>query len=257
MANEVIPIGTKIEMQSAGRKTIKTEPVASEIYISQLLQWSDTNQALIAVPTYQGRLIPLRLDDTYELQFVTSKGLFRCKGKVLNRSKTSNNIAVAEVKFTSALEKYQRRQFYRMNCIVPMTFSVLTEVQKDLYKKKKRCLTLEQKLELDQKIKNQEIVFSKGVMLDISGGGMRFNSETKQKSGDILLLQPALPETLMKRLPLLLGYVISCRRIPNREPLLYDNRIEFIEISSAEQELIITYIFKEERDRRKREAELK
>ncbi len=257
MANEVIPIGTKIEMQSAGRKTIKTEPVASEIYISQLLQWSDTNQALIAVPTYQGRLIPLRLDDTYELQFVTSKGLFRCKGKVLNRSKTSNNIAVAEVKFTSALEKYQRRQFYRMNCIVPMIFSVLTEVQKDLYKKKKRCLTLEQKLELDQKIKNQEIVFSKGVMLDISGGGMRFNSETKQKSGDILLLQPALPETLMKRLPLLLGYVISCRRIPNREPLLYDNRIEFIEISSAEQELIITYIFKEERDRRKREAELK
>lgn len=257
MANEVIPIGTKIEMQSAGRRIIKTEPVAAEIYISQLLQWTDMNQAVIAVPTYQGRLIPLRLEDTYELQFVTSKGLYRCKGKILNRSKTSNNIAVAEVKFTSALEKYQRRQFYRMNCIVPLTFSVLTEVQKDLYKTKKRCLTLEQKLEIDKKIKNQEIKFLKGVMLDISGGGMRFNSESKQKSGDILLLQPALPESLMKRVPLLIGYVISCRRIPNKEPVLYDNRIEFVEISPAEQELIITYIFKEERDRRKRETDLK
>ena len=37
----------------------------------------------------------------------------------------------------------------------------------------------------------------------------------------------------------------------------FDNRVEYIEISSAEQEQIITYIFKEERDKRKRETELK
>lgn len=257
MANEVIPIGTKIEMQSANRKLLKMEPGETPIYISQLLQWSDINQAIIAVPTYQGRLVPLRTDDIYELQFATPKGLYRCKGKVVNRSKTSNNIAIAEVKFTSALEKCQRRQFYRMNCIVPLKFSVLTEVQKDLYKKKKHCLTLEQKLEIDKKIKNQEMEYLKGVMLDISGGGIRFNSTSQQKEGDVLLLQPALPETLMKRVTMLLGYVISSRKIPNKEPVLYDNRIEFIELSPVEQELIITYIFKEERNRRKREADIK
>lgn len=257
MANEVIPIGTKIEMQPTERKVLKLEPGGTEAYVSQLLQWSDINQAIIAVPTYQGRLVPLRTDDIYELQFATKKGLYRCKGKVVNKSKTANNIAIAEVRFTSALEKYQRRQFYRMNCIVPLKFSVLTELQKDLYKKKKHCLTLEQKLEIDKKIKNQEMEYLKGVLLDISGGGMRFNSSTQQKEGDVLLLQPALPETLMKRVSLLLGYVISSRKIPNKEPALYDNRIEFIEISPAEQELIITYIFKEERDRRKREADLK
>ena len=201
--------------------------------------------------------MPLRIDDIYELQFVTRSGLYRCKGKVLRRTKTSNNMAVAEVKFISALEKYQRRQFYRMNCIIPLEYSILTEVQKDLYKEKKKCLSLEQKLEIDKKMENQEIEYSKGIMLDISGGGMRFNSSLQQETGDILLLQPALPETVRKKVPMLLGYVISSKRIPNKEPVLYDNRIEFVEISSAEQEHIITYIFKEERDRRKREADLK
>ena len=257
MANEVIPIGSKIEMQLAERRTLTKESGITEVYISQFLQWSEVNVAIIAVPTYQGRIVPLRIDDIYELQFVTRSGLYRCKGKVLRRTKASNNMAVAEVKFISALEKYQRRQFYRMNCIIPLEYSILTEVQKDLYKEKKKCLSLEQKLEIDKKMENQEIEYSKGIMLDISGGGMRFNSSLQQETGDILLLQPALPETVRKKVPMLLGYVISSKRIPNKEPVLYDNRIEFVEISSAEQEHIITYIFKEGRDRRKREADLK
>jgi len=70
-------------------------------------------------------------------------------------------------------------------------------------------------------------------------------------------LQPALPETVRKKLPFLFGRIISSQRIPNKEPVSFDNRVEFVEITSVEQEQIITYIFKEERDKRKRESELK
>ena len=38
---------------------------------------------------------------------------------------------------------------------------------------------------------------------------------------------------------------------------MYDNRIEFVKIRPAEQEAIITYIFKAERERRKRETDLR
>ena len=81
MANEVIPIGSKIEMQLAERRTLTKESGITEVYISQFLQWSEVNVAVIAVPTYQGRIVPLRIDDIYELQFVTRSGLYRCKGK--------------------------------------------------------------------------------------------------------------------------------------------------------------------------------
>lgn len=257
MANEVIQIGNKIEMQVVMNRSLTSETLGTEVYVSQFLQWADMNLATIAIPTFKGHLVPLRVDDVYELRFVTKNGLYRCRGRIKKRTKTSNGLAVAEIKFISAMEKFQRRQFYRMQCIMPMTFSILTDVQKDLYKEKKRCLTLEQKLNIEKKLESQQLNFQKATVLDISGGGMRFNSSEQQEDGDVLLLQPALPETIRKKIPFLFGRVISCRRIPNKEPVTYDNRIEFVEISSVEQEQIITYIFKEERDKRRRESDLK
>ena len=257
MANDIIQIGNKIEIRAVAKHAQAVVQTEQEVYVSQFLQWADINVASIAIPTYKGHLVPLRVDDVYELQFFTKGGLYRCRGKILKRTKTSNNLAVAEVKFVSALEKFQRRQYYRMNCIIPMTYSVLTEVQKELYQEKKKCLSLEQKLNIEKKLENQEMVFQKATILDISGGGIRFNSYVQQESGDILLLQPALPETVRKKIPFLFGRIISSHRIPNKEPASFDNRVEFVEISSVEQEQIITYIFKEERDKRKRESDLK
>ena len=257
MANDIIQIGNKIEIRAVAKHAQAVVQTEQEVYVSQFLQWADINVATIAIPTYKGHLVPLRVDDVYELQFFTKGGLYRCRGKILKRTKTSNNLAVAEVKFVSALEKFQRRQYYRMNCIIPMTYSVLTEVQKELYQEKKKCLSLEQKLNIEKKLENQEMVFQKATILDISGGGMRFNSFVQQQSGDVLLLQPALPEIVRKKIPFLFGRIISSQRIPNKEPVSFDNRVEFVEITSVEQEQIIMYIFKEERDKRKRESELK
>lgn len=257
MANDIIQIGCKIEMRAVDKRSFSAMESEPELYISQFLQWTDTNVASIAIPSFKGHLVPLRVDDVYELQFVIRGGLYRCRGQIVKRTKSAGNIATADVKIISALEKYQRRQFYRMNCIMSMNYSVLTEVQKELYKEKKKCLSLEQKLLIEKKLENQEMEFQKAVVLDISGGGMRFNSAVQQETGDICLLQPALPEVVRKRIPFLFGRIISSRRIPNRDPIAFDNRVEFVEISPSEQEQIITYIFKEERDKRKREAELK
>lgn len=257
MANDIIQIGCKIEMRAIDRHLIQTTASEAEVYVSQFLQWSGVNVATIAIPTFKGHLVPLRVDDVYELQFVTRSGLYRCKGQIIKRSKTIGSIATADIKFISAMEKFQRRQYYRMNCIMSMNYSVLTDVQKELYKEKKKCLSLEQKLQIEKKLENQEMEFQKAVVLDLSGGGMRFNSPVQQESGDICLLQPAFPEAVRKRIPFLFGKIISCHRIPNRDPVTYDNRVEFVEITPSEQEQIITYIFKEERDKRKRETELK
>ena len=255
MANEVIQIGNRIEMRPVSNQTQVKED--TETYVSQFLQWADTNVAVIVVPTYKGHLVPLRIDAVYELEFITRNGLYRCKGKITRRAKTSNNIAVAEVKFISALEKFQRRQYYRMNCIMTMTYAALSEEQHALYKEKKRCFSQEQKLVIEKKLEAQSLVFEKATVLDLSGGGIRFNSSVQQESGKILLLQMAFPEAIRKKIPFLFGKVISSRKIANKEPETFDNRIEFIEITSAEQEQIITYIFKEERDKRKREADMK
>lgn len=256
MANEVIQVGSKIEMRTLSKRAI-TEEEENVVYISQFLQWVDTNIAMVAVPLYKGHLVPLRTGDNYELRFYTKSGLYRCRASVLKRAKTSNNIAVAEMKFISALEKYQRRQFYRMDCIMPVSYVVTNDVIRSLYREKKHCMDIEQKLLIEKQIEEQQISWLTGTILDISGGGIRFNSEVQQNSGDVLLLLPNWSEDIKKRIPFLFGRVISSRRIANKEQIVFDNRIEFVEISHGEQEHIITYIFKEERDKRKRESDFK
>lgn len=255
MANEVIQIGNKIEMRLVSRSRIMEE--AAQTYVSQFLQWEDTNVAVIAVPTHKGHLVPLHLDAVYELEFLTKNGLYRCKGKVLKRTKTANNIAVAQVQLVSALEKFQRRQYYRMKCMMNMRYAVLSEEQYELYKEKNRCLSQEQKLLIEQKLEAQELVYEKAMVLDLSGGGVRFNSPMQQVPGTVVLLKLSFPEAVRKKVPYLLGRIISSVQIANKTPDIYDNRIEFTDITSVEQEQIITYIFKTEREKRKREVSLK
>jgi len=256
MANEVIQAGNKIEMKPLYRWNSDAE-LPDKPYISQFVEWVDSNIALIVVPLYQGSLVPLRVDDAYELCFYTKGGLYQCKAVVTKRLKKENNIAMAEVKITSALEKFQRRQFYRMNCIAPLTFAVLSSEQISLYMDFKYCMVKEKKAEIEEKILAEKIEFHKGVVLDISGGGMRFNSEKMNDPDSVLVLMPEMPDDVQQKVSLLFGRVISSNKIPHKEPPMYDNRIEFVKIRPIEQESIITYIFKEERERRKREADFR
>ena len=113
---------------------------------------------------------------------------------------------------------------------------------------KQKKLSLEQRKDIASKLANQELTFQKAVVLDISGGGLRFNSKTQHKAGDVYLLQPELPDVLSRKIPYLLGRIVSSRLL-SEVPLLYDNRISFVGISPAEREEIISYIFKEERNK--------
>ena len=77
MANDIIQIGCKIEMRAVDKRSFSVMESEPELYISQFLQWTDTNVASIAIPSFKGHLVPLRVDDVYELQFVTRCGLYR------------------------------------------------------------------------------------------------------------------------------------------------------------------------------------
>ena len=71
MANDIIQIGNKIEIRAAAKNAQTVVQTEQEVYVSQFLQWADINVASIAIPTYKGHLVPLRVDDVYELQFYT------------------------------------------------------------------------------------------------------------------------------------------------------------------------------------------
>lgn len=256
MANEIIQVGNKIEMRPV-QKWNSEDNGLIQPYISQFIEWTDYNAALIAIPWYQGQLVPLHPDDEYSLCFYAKGGLYQCKAVVLRRTKKESNIAMAEVKFTSDLEKIQRRQFYRMDCMAPLKYAALTMPQLDMYVELKYCMYQDRKQELEKLLAQENLEFKMGTVLDISGGGMRFNSPEQNVVNSVLVLMPQMPYDDQQRLSLLFGRVIASNRLTKKEQVVFDNRIEFVRIRPAEQERIITYIFKEEREKRKRELDMK
>lgn len=88
-------------------------------------------------------------------------------------------------------------------------------------------------------------------MLDISGGGLRFNSLEEYKKDDVLIVIPEIPE-ITSQIPFLLCREVLVRQVGFSSEA-YENKLQFIEISNEEREKIITYIFALERVRVKTE----
>lgn len=253
MEQKRIFVGNKIEMRliRSGRSLINEE----QAYSSQFVQWKNQFVAQIAVPMHQGKRIRIRVGDEYLLTFYTPKGLYRCNGIVLEQS-VMGQLPTASLKLSSELEKYQRRQFYRMECIIPMQYAVITVEQKKMFHELTESILPERKALIQEQIGHENITYYDGTILDISGGGMRFNSEVRHNEQDILLLHPQLPKDVLKKIPILLGRVISSSPVLYRTNV-FDNRIEYIEVTPKERELLICYIFKAEREKRRREMDYK
>ena len=106
-------IGDRIELMhiksAIGRK------VSDKKYGSQLLDFDGDRTAKIAMPISEGKVIPLEIDDDYNLCFFTNSGLYQCTARIKKRY-TENRMYVMDVIFLTPLKKFQMRKFYRLDC---------------------------------------------------------------------------------------------------------------------------------------------
>lgn len=223
MSAETLKIGQKIEMTKyTGRLQNKTG--GEKTLVSQLLDIKNETSLYIAMPMDAGKLYLLENKDKYNLFFYSPNGLYHCVANVENRYR-SNQIYLAEMSMITEIEKFQRRQYFRMNCILDMT-----------------C----RKAGSDAK---QE----PGLIVDISGGGIRFNCKRQFMAGDEIEVEFYLPIGGVPSRFCVLSRVISSVYLSNRKESSYENRVEFLNLAENKREEIVKYIFEEERRRRRHE----
>ena len=89
-------IGDRIELihikSAIGRK------VSDKKYGSQVLDFDGDRTAQIAMPISEGKVIPLEIDDDYNLCFFTNSGLYQCTAQIKKRY-TENRMYVMDVSF--------------------------------------------------------------------------------------------------------------------------------------------------------------
>lgn len=237
MISKFITPGNKVEIQTIVSKN-EQEACEKRVYISKVYDVLSDERIEVLMPIEKTKLILLPVDMEYEFFFYTANGLYQCMGRIVDRYK-DNNIYVLAIDFTSNLRKYQRREYYRFSCALEMNSRELIE---------------EEMVALDQKKMEFQpgLPLKRSVIVDISGGGLRFMSNHYYERDSLILCKYHLLIKEQLKEYNLTGKVLDVKPVDSR-PGVYEHRVQYINMSMVEREEIIRYIFTEERKNRQKE----
>lgn len=236
MISKILSPGNKIELtRTAAAENINNANSDNRVFVSQILDIIDDEKMKIGMPIEQGKIIPLPISTRLDACFYTSNGLYQGRVIVTDRYK-EGQLFVLVVELLSDLQKYQRRQYFRLGCVIDMKYRKITQAEVDEYSANSEMII-------------EEDDFCDGTALDISGGGIRFvSSEHLQKEQEIFMVLGITYADSTKTYGLL-GNVVMSYETKNRAGL-YEHRIEFINMQGGVRESLIKYIFEEERRQR-------
>ena len=241
MLSKYILPGERIELQAVA-KGLKAESDANKkVYQSKVFDILTEDRLEITMPMEKTKLILLPVDAEYDMYFYAKSGLFQCFARIIDRYK-SNNVYILVVELTSNLRKFQRREYYRFSCALEMGTRILEEEEVTAVDKKQDYLV-------------PGLPLQRSVVVDISGGGIRFVADRKYEVGSLMYCKYQLVINGNVKEYNLVGKILHCYEIANR-PGDYEHRLRYINITEAEREEIIRYIFEEERKNRQRERGL-
>ncbi len=248
MLNDYVVPGDRIELRSTkisdneypeeGGMASKGKMLNSKVYDIR-----SEEEIEIEMPMEKGKLILLSVGAEYDICFYTATGLYQCYSVVKDRYKTSN-MYILVMELTSGLRKFQRREYYRFNCVLDMTCRKLSEEEKENY------------VSRSVEFLDTDLTLENGVIVDISGGGARFVSDQEYDVNEKILFKFSLPVEDKPKTFSVVGRVVKSNPKEGTAGK-FENRIKFLSIGSKERENIIRYIFEEERKIRRKNSDVR
>ena len=211
-------------------------------YQSQVLDIKENGKFEVSMPIEKGKVIVPPLNLRFEAVFNTQSGnVYKGSAVVTERYRASGRYLM-EIQLKGALQKIQRREFFRYPCLVDFNFLVLDEVYESKSVEEMYMEFMEGRL----------LEISQGTTRDLSAGGMRFKSPCELDADKKIFIVLHLKNEKIDRDFFMFADVVSSERSDILGKVSYENRVKF-EINDNEmREEIIRFVFEEERRHRKR-----
>lgn len=240
MLSKFIVPGCKIELSAIGKPGEEDRSeAAKKVYYSQVYDILTEDRMEITMPMEQTKLILLPVDGEYDAVFYVKGSLYQCFLRIIDRYK-SNNVYILVVEMTSNLRKYQRREYYRFSCALEMCARPLMEEEiKAVEEKEPNFLT-------------PGLPLKRSVIVDISGGGLRFMSNQRYEPDSLIYCTYHLLIGGKTKEYEIIGKILSAKELENRKGT-FEHRVQYVNLDVDDREEIIKYIFEEERKNRRRE----
>ena len=242
---DVISPGDKIDIQLTYQieKNNNGELVEINLYKSSVLDFISNSEIEIYMPSENGKVVLFQNGLRLRMLFYSKRSLYECHGIVKNRCKKDNILSLI-IELKTPLEKYQRREFYRIECTIDMQYYHISE----------EVAKLETTEQLFSEIQDFEYIDKehKAIIQDISGGGIRFVTDEMLDKGSYLLAVIRLTNDKIDNTFYLVCKIIASDKIEHMQNK-FSNRAKFNFKEIKDRETIVRYVFEEERRIRRKE----
>ena len=178
--SEITSPGDKIDIRLMHQVKIEDNGgEMAQVYKSSICDYLADNLLEVSMPTAEGRMVLFQVGAECQMVIYSKRGMYQCIAVVQKRYK-KDNLYLLSVEIMSEPKRFQRREFFRVN--------LLTEVQYYIVPKEVAALPTTEELFLE--IEKPEYIdqMKRGMVKDISGGGMLFSSDEQLQMGNYILL---------------------------------------------------------------------
>ena len=233
MLTKIVSPGNKVDVMVKD----KTEPDGKKCYESRVYDVLSDEEFEIHMPMEKSKLILLPVGGVFDFYFYTSNGLYQCNARVKDRYKSGATYILLCEPATN-LRKYQRREFYRFACILKMSSRKLQDDEVEAASK-------------NEMYYQTGLPMNNCVIVDISGGGVRFVSRIRYEVGTLIYLTYRLNINGKDKDYDITGKILDSYEVPGKSDQ-FEHRVKYLNMDNAVREEIIRYIFEEERKSRQR-----
>ena len=240
MLTDYIAPGIRVELKATGKIWMDEDVRTKHIYMSKVMDVTSDDRIEILMPFERGKIVLLPVDGEYSLCFYSTRGLFQCYARIVDRYR-SDNMYILVMDLTSELQKLQRREYYRFSCALELKSRLCTMEELEAFKKNRKFL-----VDPGENLR-------RSVVVDISGGGLRFVANFKYDEGSTIYCSYRLPGNVNDKEYEMICNVLKTQELESR-PGLFEHRIQYVFIDETSREDIIHFIFEEERKIRKKQT---
>lgn len=170
-------------------------------------------------PIYKNSLIYFRNDEKLRIIMPKTEAIYEFDAKVIENR--FGKIPIIRLKIVSELKKIQRRNYYRLKITKPIRF---------------------RKVDKNESI-DKTSQYYEGIVLDISGGGLLFCAKHDMDKGELLEFELYIDNN--KKLDLY-GIIVR-KQYDIQKSFLYEYGVKFQNISAANKDELVKFIFNEQR----------
>ena len=228
-------VGSRFNLDDAGAQEKKMAASVHEVI--------DSSHIVLTNPLIRSRMIPMHKGERYNAFFFSNK-IYQAP-IVIRGNRREGTFHLVEAELTGTLQKYERREFFRLEVSVPLRYLVLSA---------------DNAKDFQEAVKNGSLLTMEGfkecTTLDISGGGIRFTAPDPIPQNSMIITHLVATTPAGKnRNYVFLGKLIRTGLL-NGSRDIYDHRLQFVDMKREAREEFVHFIFEWERDRLKKRSGL-